>query len=161
MRKSATLALVIVSFVVGGLMVRGWYGRVNNATGIMQRDTIFVIDTFRTPIPPPQFVEIVKYERIPVEELALQFDTMGQYSPPYIELPIEEKVYQTDDYRATVRGFRPELTEMEIYRRTNYVTNTVKKNPRWSITAGAGFGYSPAGFQPYIGISVGFVLWSW
>ena len=61
-----------------------------------------------------------------------------------VEIPIERKVYETEDYRAVVEGFHASLTSLDIYRPTRIVTQTVPiKIPdtkRWSFGLHAGYG---------------------
>jgi hypothetical protein len=77
-------------------------------------------------------------------------------------IPITRNTYKTEDYTAVVEGYRPRLISMELYPKTTTITNTITKirSPRWALTVGPGVGYGPKGVQPYIGITVGFVLWS-
>ena len=83
--------------------------------------------------------------------------------PPYavhdsvlVEVPITEKRYEAENYRATVRGFQPEL--VDIWVRETSTTIRVPYRKRWGFTAGpqVGIGYTPAGVQPYAGAGVTF-----
>lgn len=73
-----------------------------------------------------------------------------------VEVPIVERVFAGDSYRATVRGFRPELVDIWVKERETTVTVPYRK--RWSFTAGpqVGVGYTPQGWQPYAGAGVTF-----
>lgn len=85
----------------------------------------------------------------------------------WVTLPREEVEYRDSSYRAVVSGFRPRLEEMEIYQKERVVTIqtekvvTVPERKRWSIGAQAGYGITPAGPQPYLGVGVTFSLVSW
>lgn len=50
----------------------------------------------------------------------------------------------------------PMIREVERIR-----TQIVTKRSRFAVTAGLGLGYTPKGFQPYIGAGVGVILWQW
>ncbi|WP_300856802.1 DUF6808 domain-containing protein [uncultured Rikenella sp.] len=122
-------------------------------------DTVVVRDTIREPIPVPVVRTVVRYDTVLVALPAV--DSLPEDSAAVV-LPIERKTYETEDYKAVVEGYKPSLVEMEIYRQSTIVTNTVvqRKRPRWALTVGPGVGYGPRGVQPYVGVSFGFVLWS-
>lgn len=72
-------------------------------------------------------------------------------------VPIESRVYEGPDYRAYVSGFRPSLDSIALYRHLSVVTTSVAPPPkRWSVGLQAGYGITPRGFQPYIGLGVEF-----
>lgn len=60
-----------------------------------------------------------------------------------VALPIERRVYATDDYSAVIDGYRPVLVSMDIYRQTHVVAAV--KQHRWGIGLQAGYGISPPG----------------
>lgn len=167
---------VLIGFVAGlaavfGLTwaVRSCDRRATPGADEIRRDTVIVYDTIRPPIPEPIIRTVVRYDTLrpqdkPVGDTIppLTADTLPGDTTPSVIVSIERKVYETEDYRATVEGFRPQLVSMEIYRKTSTITNTVtaKTRPRWALTLGPGVGYGPKGVQPYVGVSFGFVLWS-
>ena len=124
----------------------------------IKRDTIVRVDTIRIPPPPPDTIKVVRTIKVPVEVYAV--DTIT--NTVMVELPIERKTYTTEAYRATIEGYRPQLIDVEVYTPVTTITNTeVKlKRPRWAVTVGGGVGYTPKGLQPYVGVSVGYVIWS-
>ena len=73
-----------------------------------------------------------------------------------VEVPLEEKVYTGDNYRASVRGYQPELTD--IWVRETVSTIRVPVRRRWNVTAGpqVGIGITPDGWRPYAGLGVTF-----
>lgn len=125
----------------------------------VRTDTVIVRDTIRESIPVPVVRTVVRYDTVRV---ALPAGDSLPGDSTAVVLPIERKTYETEDYRAVVEGYKPSLVEMEVYRQSAVVTNTVvqTKRPRWALTVGPGVGYGPRGIQPYIGASFGFVLWS-
>lgn len=164
--RSALIGFVVGLAAVFGLTwaVRSCDRRATPGVTEIRRDTVIVYDTIRPPIPEPIIRTVVRYDTIhpqnePVGDTVppLTVDTI-----PSVIVPIERKVYETEDYRATVEGLRPHLVGMEIYRKTSTITNMVteKARPRWALTLGPGVGYGPKGVQPYVGVSFGVVLWS-
>ncbi len=81
-----------------------------------------------------------------------------------VDLAIETRTYEDSLYRAQVSGptvgrYRPALDWIEVYDRTNTITRTETKRHRFAVTAGVGAAYTPAGFQPTVGVQVGVILW--
>lgn len=94
---------------------------------------------------------------------ALVNDVVANDMPPdsaRVIVPITQKTYETDDYKAWVSGYEPELDSINIYRRTETVTNTLyldKNRRRWGIMAGIGAGISHKGnVTPMVGVMIGY-----
>ena len=79
-----------------------------------------------------------------------------------VVVPIEQRVYEGEYYKATVEGYRPSLVDMQLKIPTVLVTETktVTKRKLWSVTIGPqlGYGITPAGLHPYAGVGVTFGL---
>lgn len=74
-----------------------------------------------------------------------------------LQLPITQNVYEGEDYKAYVSGMYPSLDSLFVYPRREIVT--IKKPPkRWHIGPTVGFGYTPHGFEPFIGVSLTFSI---
>lgn len=72
-----------------------------------------------------------------------------------VQIPITQRVYEDSTYRAYVSGFDARLDSIYIYPQTKIVT--IKEKPkRWHLSVSAGYGITPKGFQPYIGLGVSF-----
>ena len=75
-------------------------------------------------------------------------------------LPMVQNVYEDTAYRAYVSGVYPRLDSIYVYPTREVVT--INKPPkRWHIGPTVGYGLTPQGFQPYIGVSVTYSLLSW
>lgn len=74
-----------------------------------------------------------------------------------LEVPVSDRVYKTEEYKATVRGYMPELVDLELYPKT-----VIRDKPRrWALAVGPSATYAPGGqFVPGVGITLGFVIWS-
>ena len=79
-----------------------------------------------------------------------------------VVIPIEQRVYEGEYYKATVEGYRPSLIDMQLKVPAVLVTETrtVTKRKLWSVTIGPqlGYGITPAGLHPYAGVGVTFGL---
>ena len=74
-----------------------------------------------------------------------------------VVLPITQQVYRDTTYTAWVSGYAAALDSIEVYPRTLIVRQTAlpaAKPRRWSFGIQAGYGYTPKGMQPYVGIGI-------
>lgn len=153
----AILALIIfVGCVVGAF----FFGRATMHTDIVHTDivsdTIIVHDTIIQYYPQEVERVVVRTERVEVP--IVHRDTIREVVE--IELPIEERTYLDEEYKAVVGGCNPYLKSIEVYPTTKYIntTETIKERKRWGVSLGvqAGYGMTPVGTQPYAGVGVTF-----
>lgn len=80
-----------------------------------------------------------------------------------VELPIIQRHYADSTYEAWVSGpIDPRLDSLRVFAPTTILTRREWKPPkRWNLGVTAGYGYTPHGFQPYIGIGISYSLISW
>lgn len=73
-----------------------------------------------------------------------------------VELPIVQRHYADSAYEAWVSGpIDPQLDSVRVFAPTTVVTRQEWKPPkRWHIGPTVGFGYTPRGLEPFIGISL-------
>lgn len=126
-------------------------------------ETKIIKDTIETeiPIPIPVPLEMPKTEFIEVETNII---TTKNDSISIIPIPIEQKIYKTDLYKATIEGYKPKLIDIDIYqnKEVQYVTTTETKykTPKLQLGVGAGVSYLPNvpqgtnKFQPSINIAI-------
>ena len=149
------LALIAVAFLLGRRSVKP------EIVEIHRTDTVVVRDTVRETV----LVLKVRYlTRVDTVLLLVPGDTV---KVPVL-VPISRKVYEGEDYRAVVSGFRASLDTLDIFRKTQTVTNTVVqrvevpgKPKRWGIGVSAGYALTPQGMKPYIGAGVQYNFLSW
>lgn len=149
------LALIAIAFLLGRRSVKP------EIVEIHTTDTVAVHDTVRETVPVPK----VRYlTRVDTVLLLVPGDTV---KVPVL-VPISRNVYEGEDYRAVVSGFRASLDTINIFRKTQTVTNTVVqrvevpgKPKRWGIGVSAGYALTPQGMKPYIGAGVQYNFLSW
>ena len=156
-RLIAMLALVIF---VGACIGSFFLGRASvtpEPIGVqIERDTIIVRDTIVVRYPQYITQTIVRTERIeiPIKDTIIVCDSIE------VEIPIAERTYVDEEYKAVVQGYNPILKSIEVYPRTAYITTTetVKERKRWGVSLGVqgGYGITPKGWQPYAGVGVSF-----
>lgn len=114
-----------------------------------------VIDTIIQPIPVPQYIVDVEEVEIPLPmDAIVKKDTIRD--TVYINIPIQRKTYQTDDYRAVISGYRPNLDTMTIYHKREII---YEKSRRWGLGITAGYGLSKDGFSPCLSMGVFYRIW--
>ena len=148
--------IVVLALMVGAF----FFGRATKNTSIVstkiERDTIIVCDTIREYYPQEVVRTIVRTERVevPIVRCDTIRDTM------WVDLPIENREYKSEEYFAIVEGYNPRLKSIEVYPRTAYIntTETIKERKRWGVSVGVqgGYGFTPKGWQPYAGVGVSF-----
>lgn len=144
------LALIAAAFLLGRRSVKP------EIVKIHRTDTVVVRDTVRETVLVPK----VRYlTRVDTVLLPVPGDTV---EGPVL-VPISRKVYEGEDYRAVVSGFRASLDTLDIFRKTQTVTNTVVqrvevpgKPKRWGIGVSAGYALTPQGVKPYIGAGISY-----
>lgn len=126
-----------------------------------------VIDTIQYYVPVPKDSVVIRYitKVIPIREndrqdhpfdsteITIEKDTANDSFK--VHIPITQKEYITQDYKAYVSGYQASLDSINIYRHeTTKVFVERQKEKKWSIGISAGIGATPEGMQPYIGISI-------
>lgn len=78
-----------------------------------------------------------------------------------VTIPISQRLYETEDYRAYVSGYNAALDSIFVTSKSTVVRiRDPVKTKRFSVGLQAGYGITPKGFQPYIGIGVSVNLFS-
>lgn len=114
-----------------------------------------VVDTIIQPVPVPQHIVDVGEVEIPFHiDTIVKKDTIKD--TVYINIPIQRKTYQTDDYRAVISGYRPNLDTMTIYHKREII---YEKSRRWGLGITAGYGLSKDGFSPCLSVGVFYRIW--
>ena len=149
------LALIAVAFLLGRRSVKP------EIVEIHRTDTVVVRDTVRETVLVPEVRYLTRVDTVLLK-------VPGDAVKVPVLVPISRKVYEGEDYRAVVSGFRASLDTLDIFRRTQTVTNTVVqrvevpgKPKRWGIGVSAGYALTPQGMKPYIGAGVQYNFLSW
>ena len=149
------LALIAVAFLLGRRSVKP------EIVEIHRTDTVVVRDTVRETVLVPKIRYLTRVDTV---LLLVPGDTV---KVPVL-VTISRNVYEGEDYRAVVSGFRASLDTLDIFRKTQTVTNTVVqrvevpgKPKRWGIGVSAGYALTPQGMKPYIGAGVQYNFLSW
>ena len=156
------LAAVALSFVAGREFTR------RRGSGPMT-DTVRYVDTVR--IASPATVRdsvIVRYviRRLPVADpdtLPASVSAMERDIPrpsadsAAVVLPVVQRRYDHDLYRAYVSGYQPQLDSLILYQ-PREVVRIRDRPPRWSVGIGPGLSVGPGGVTPAVCLSVQWTL---
>lgn len=128
----------------------------------VERDTVIVTDTIARYYPKP--VEVTKTKTEYKWLTRVTTDTVTRWSVQrdsvLVEVPIESKHYHAKEYDAYISGYMPSLDSINVYQKTEYITEavTLSKPPnRFSIglQGGYGYGFKSKQLEPYVGIGIG------
>ena len=146
----------------------------------VRRDTLIIRDTLRISRPVLVRDEVVRYVTVTLPSAPARPDSSNSNSsnlanigkdsadvPPaadhfpdtakMVMLPITQQVYRDSSYTAWISGYAAALDSIEVYPRTLIVRQTAPpaaKPRRWSMGVQAGYGLTPKGLQPYVGVGV-------
>lgn len=178
------LMIFVMGFIAGFAVSRYHKPSIELPVISIERDTLVVRDTINGVPQAPKTERVIRIDttrvnlkpsegnKFEIDSVTPPTDTNGNAAPvmtPQGELliPISQRVYETTDYRAVVSGWRPSLDSMQVYAKTEYITEkrtetrTIKKRPWLALTAAGGVGYTPQKIiVPYVGVALGVVLWS-
>lgn len=128
------------------------------STVYIKGDTVRIRDTIRDTIPIPVKETLKRTDTVylPIIVDTTTDRTVEDDSVPVI-IPITSKEYKTNDYRAVVSGYMPNLDFMEVYREKEIVILKPEKK-RWGLGLQTGCSY-PGGWYVGIGISYNLVMW--
>ena len=125
--------------------------------------SVTVVDTVTYDKPVAKDSLVVRYVRVRVPVVR---DTLHSIYTDTIQvdMPVTQKRYEDSTYTAWVSGYEPSLDSIRVYARKDVVTiNKIIKEPpnRFVISLNIGYGLTPYnGLQPYIGVGVGYKLFS-
>lgn len=133
--------------------------------GRIKTDTtrVTVVDTVPYTQPAARDSVVVRYV---TKKLPIVYDTVHPIciDSTDVNIPITQKQYCDSTYTAWVSGYEPSLDSIRVYKKREVVTvsKIIKEPPnRFVVSLNVGYGITPQnGLQPYIGIGVGYKLFS-
>ena len=146
---------IIALFI--GLLLLSLLHRCGKAEqSVVERDTI--TDTIRVVRPVVRDSVVLRYEKVvlPVVRDSVMVRDSVVIDSVRVHLPITQKCYRDSIYTAWVSGYQPNLDSIHIYR--PIITITTTKQPKFTYGIQAGYGITPKGFQPYLGVGIGYTF---
>lgn len=123
---------------------------------VVERDTI--TDTIKVVRPVVRDSVVLRYEKVvlPIVRDSVMVRDSVVIDSVRVHLPITQKCYRDSTYTAWVSGYQPKLDSIHIYRPT--ITIATTKRPKFTYGIQAGYGITPKGFQPYLGVGIGYTF---
>lgn len=148
----------IIGVIIGAFLLSLLWRRCADNTEIVTDTIIKVIKVDR---PIVRESTIVKYEvvRLPIvtNDTICVSDTIKD--SVFVQIPIEQKVYSDSNYTAWVSGYRPRLDSISITHKEvsfHKLVNNSKGSKRLYLGIQVGYGITPRGMQPYLGLGVSY-----
>lgn len=148
--------IYILGVIIGAFLLSLVWRRCAYDTEVVA-DTIFKVIKVDRPI--VRESTVVKYK---VVQLPIAKDTICDTikDSVFVEVPIEQKVYSDSNYTAWVSGYRPRLDSISITHQDvsfhKLVNNSSKGSKRLYLGIQVGYGITPRGLQPYLGLGVSY-----
>lgn len=170
LRRHYTLVLLMLLIVSIGINVYHWFVKVEP-----QITTEYTVsyDTIPGGTSPENIADrhtvATVPRRLPVitsdhQGASTQSDTaIATCDSATVAIPITQTHYVDSTYEAWVSGYEARLDSINLFRRT--VTKTVtqvtidRKPKRLSVGLQGGYGITPTGVQPYLGVGISLRLW--
>lgn len=150
--------LYILVLIIGAFLLSLVWRRCADSTEVVT-DTIIKVVKVDRPI--VRDSTIVKYEvvRLPIAaDTICVSDTIKD--SVFVQVPIEQKVYSDSNYTAWVSGYNPRLDSISITHTEvsfhNKLVNNSKGSKRLYLGIQVGYGITPRGMQPYLGLGVSY-----
>lgn len=157
--KKVLLLLLVGSFILNLYFVfdRNRYEK-NEGVGLVYSDTIEYVDSIPFYYPVPRDSVVIRYvtETLPVASgKEANFPTKKDSAT--VKVPITQKIYEGNQYRAYISGFNTSLDSVFVYPKKQVIR--IRDEPkRFSFGLSVGYGMTPKGFQPFVGLSATYNL---
>lgn len=151
------LLLIVVCFFCGYLTRKAFEPKYD-----FKRDTTTYVDTIPYYKPVPKDSMVLKYVTKTIIKTRTDYKDSIIYDSIEVDIPISQKYYESEDYKAWVSGYEPSLDSIKVYQKTIEIKETIMKTPsRWNIGVfgGYGYGFSSKRFEPVIGVGIGYRIW--
>lgn len=167
MNDKKNLNYFFLGFAIASLLAIILISHGNRDNQPSHNDTVTVTthDTIKIDTPTPTQSVIIRRDTVSLPVVI--HDTIRHDMPsacagdmPFVdstlvEIPITQRIYEGDGYRAWVSGYRPSLDSlwMEHTKVTQSITTSLKPR-RWGVSISAGAAITTHGLEPYIGIGI-------
>ncbi len=175
--KFCVLVICGLCAIIAALYIRCM--RLTEAIQTPVRDTVTVRDTVPFYYPKPRDSVVIRYDTIktqpipPCEGGGLDSTSILQVLPHRedsggslagmgsgsVIIPITSHTYEGDGWRTHVSGFSPRLDSLLLFPERQTITirdppTTGGASSRWTLGVQAGYGITPRGMQPYLGVGL-------
>lgn len=151
------LGVLLVGIIIGivcSIVVRSKLAvpirTVTDTLTVITHDTVRITEPFSELAIP---VQVKRFATVPTLLTISDTIKVPYYIKDTLMIPIEQRYYTTDAYKAWVSGYLPKLDSIIVYNttRTQTITNTQGKGARNTLSIEARFLATPDMFLPSIG----------
>lgn len=189
--KTFTILIIVLMSFLAGIFVERYVTEHSSPVREPRHgcvtDTVTYIDTILYVEPAPKTSAMVGYTEVRVPRHNVKFDadtpshvradtadvvdcpddaiiidskSTDDADSMTIALPVVQNIYEAAEYRAYVSGVFPKLDSIYVYPRSEVIT--IRPTVRhWHIGPTAGYGVTPHGRGPFIGVSLTYSVISW
>ena len=169
--KNIIAVLLVVLFLLSLCLNVHFYSSRQERIAVGDTTRVTIFDTIPYPMPVPKDSVVIRYitEKLPISTengnsgtgngQILARETGNIPDSAKVTIPITQKIYETDLYKAYISGYRPSLDSLLIFQQTQIIH--IKDNPkskRWGLGIQAGYGFGKNRTGPYIGIGISYNL---
>lgn len=152
------LGVLLCISIVLNIVLYIEHGR-NKSEKVCDTTKVTVVDSVKKSFPLPVDSFVIRYitKSLPIasDSATKQFVS----DSVKVQIPISQKIYEDTLYKAYVSGYEPKLDSITIKQKTTYITHTIRdKESRFRIGLQAGYGLTPKGMQPYVGVGLSYRL---
>ena len=189
--KNIIAVLLVVVFLLSLCLNVHFYSSRQERIAVGDTTRVTIFDTIPYPMPVPKDSVVIRYitEKLPNStengnsstENGNSGTENGQIIPGNIlddddilsvnipdsaevTIPITQKIYETELYRAYVSGYRPNLDSLLLFQQTQIIhVKDYQKPKRWGIGIQVGYGVTMSRtpqFSPYIGVGISYNLFN-
>jgi len=126
----------------------------------IKRDTVIIVETVRDTILKPVKEYICRVDTVNLPILIDSSNCEVEEDSISILIPITSKEYKTNQYRALISGYHPNLDFIETYNTMQTITIAPKRK-RWGLSLQVGYGIYKGGKGLYLGGGVSYNLFMW
>ena len=150
--------LYILGLIFGAFLLSLVWRRCAYETEVVT-DTIIKVVKVDRPIVRESTIVKYKVVQLPIaKDTICVSDTLKD--SVFVQVPIEQKVYSDSNYTAWVSGYNPRLDSINITHQEvshKLVNNSsIGSNKRLYLGIQVGYGITPRGMQPYLGLGVSY-----
>lgn len=149
--------IYILGLIIGAFLLSLFWRRCADNTEVVT-DTIIKVIKVDRPIVRESTIVRYKVVQLPIaNDTICVSDTIKD--SVFVEVPIEQKVYSDSNYTAWVSGYQPRLDSISItHKEISFHNKLVNNNgsKRLFIGIQVGYGITPRGMQPYLGLGVSY-----
>ena len=152
------ILLYIIGLIFGAFLLTLVWRRYADNTEVVT-DTIIKVVKVDRPIVRESTIVKYKVVRLPIaNDTICVSDTIKD--SVFVQVPIEQKVYSDSNYTAWVSGYHPRLDSISITHTEvsfhKLVNNSSEGSKRLYLGIQVGYGITPRGMQPYLGLGVSY-----